>query len=137
VLAGLLAHARLEPWLRKQTLGDNPMTDSNCLCLNAPLPYDQYAAIRFIGVDETEGRFGEVSLKQCKHCGRYWLHYSVEYEHQSGSGRYFMGVITPEAAKGLTPEMAIDYLDALDWHLYGGSYFRSKGRATGKVGLLV
>ena len=29
---------------------------ADCICLNAPLPYDQYEAIRFIGVDETDGR---------------------------------------------------------------------------------
>jgi len=107
-----------------------------CICLNLPMSYNHYKNIGFIGVDETEGRFGEVNIKQCKHCGRYWLHYFVEYEEFSESGRYFMGVITLEAAKTIKPETAIDYLDSLEWHLYGGSYFGGKGKSTGEVGPL-
>jgi hypothetical protein len=105
-----------------------------CICLNGPLRFDQYDEISYIGVDETNGRYGDVTLKQCKHCGRYWLHYLVEYEAFTGSGRYYMGLITPEAAKGLKPEDAVEYLNSLEWHLYGGAYFGGrKGKSTGAV----
>jgi hypothetical protein len=109
------------------------MIDLGCSCLTAPLPYDHYAQVRFVGVDEAEGRFGEVSVWRCKRCGRHWLRYLLEYEHLPESGRYFMGLITPEAAEALKPDAAIRHLDSLEWHLYGGSYFRGQGRAAGKA----
>jgi hypothetical protein len=96
-------------------------------------PFQGYDTIRFIGVDTTNGRYGEVSLWQCKQCDRYWLHYLVEYEASTNSGRVFMGLITPQIADSLAPNDAIDYLDGLEWHLYGGSYFGSKGRSSARV----
>ena len=105
---------------------------SKCICLDLPLPFDHYEEVRFIGIDEILGRFGQVTLKRCRHCQRYWLHYFVEYEAFSKSGRYYMGLITPETAETLTPETAVDYLENLDWYLYGGSYFGRMGRSTGQ-----
>lgn len=87
-----------------------------------------------MGIDETNGRFGEVSLKQCKVCGQLWLHYFVEYESFTGSGRYFMGMISPEVAETISAESAVEYLNELEWHLYAGSFFSGKkGRRTGQV----
>lgn len=106
-----------------------PDDPSKCICLNLPLPFDHYEKVRFVGRDDTHGRFGEVTLKRCRHCQRYWLHYFVEYEAYRRSGRYFMGLITAAAAETMTAEMAVDYLGNLDWHLYGGSYFDNR---TGK-----
>lgn len=104
-----------------------------CECLNEPMGFDQYNIVKDLDRDETNGRFGEVELWQCKKCGRFWLHYLVEYEAFKGSGRYFMGLITQEVANALAPDKAIEYLDQLEWHLYGGSYFGRKGKSTGKV----
>jgi hypothetical protein len=109
----------------------------DCPCLQSAQGYLNYLDIRSVGVDPTQHRYGEVTVKQCKHCGRLWLHYFVEYEAFSESGRWFMGLITPEQAEAMTPEKAIDYLDTLDWHLQGGSYFRTASRrSTGKAGPL-
>ena len=45
-----------------------------------------------------------------------------------------MGVITAELAETLSPNAAVDYLNKLDWHLYGGSYFDGrKGKSIGNV----
>jgi hypothetical protein len=110
-----------------------PSEASKCLCLDLPLPLYHYGKEKFIGVDETLGRFGQVTLKQCRHCRRWWLHYFVEYEAFRASGRYFMGLITPEVAETITPETAVEYLESLDWHLYGGSYFFNRtGKSTSK-----
>jgi hypothetical protein len=112
------------------------MDEQPCNCLNAPLPADQYQPIRFIGVDKTNGRFAAVNLWQCKTCARCWLHYLWENEGFTASGRYYMSLITPEAAEGLTPETAVAYLNQLDWHLYGGSYYNGRqGRANQSVNL--
>ncbi len=110
------------------------MSADVCRCLSEPLSFDQYDKIIFLGIDDTHGRFGEVNILRCKTCGRYWLHYFVEYESFRGSGRYFMGLVTPETAETLSPDRAVEYLNSLDWHLYGGSYFFGrKGRASGQV----
>lgn len=110
------------------------MSEKHCRCLSEPLSFDQYDNITFLGIDDTHGRFGEVKMLRCTTCGRYWLHYFVEYESFRGSGRYFMGLVTPETAERLSPDRAVEYLNSLDWHLYGGSYFFGKtGKATGLV----
>lgn len=108
--------------------------DPSCICLDSPLTYKHYKEIGFLGQDETHGRFAQVSVRQCRNCNRYWLHYFVEYEHHRGSGRYFMGLIYLETARNLNPEAAVDYLNTLDWHLYGGSYFSHAGKSTREVG---
>lgn len=103
------------------------MTASDaCPCQEEPQPFTHYDEVRAIGTDETNGRFGDVTLRRCNHCGCLWLHYLVEFESRSRSGRYFMGLITPDAAETLTAEAAVPYLESLDWHLYGGSFFDGK-----------
>jgi ribosomal protein S18 acetylase RimI-like enzyme len=105
--------------------------EPSCECLNEPLEFDHYAVLRYIGVDEINGRYGDAALWQCKICGRLWLHYLVEIEGFTGSGYYLMGLITPELSETITPDAAMDYINSLDWHLYGGSYFHGrKGRST-------
>lgn len=107
-----------------------PSEHSKCVCLDLPLPFYHYEEVRHVGVDPQNGRYGQVTLRRCLHCQRLWLHYFVEYEAFSRSGRYFMGLITPEAAETITAETAVEYLDRLDWHLYGGSFFGRAGRST-------
>lgn len=86
-----------------------------------------------VGVDETNGRFGQVALLRCRSCARLWLDYHVAYEGFTGSGRWFRGVISEEQAATLQPATAAAVLSALEWHLYGGSYFGHSGRAAGRV----
>lgn len=110
------------------------LIEQACICMNKPMEFDQYETVKHIGVDPTNGRCGDVTLKQCKYCDRYWLYYQVEYEAFTRSGRYFLGLIAPDTVRTLSPDAAIDYLNNLDWYLYGGSYFGGrKGRTTGKV----
>jgi len=99
------------------------MTERDCPCLVEPQSFDTYTAIRFVGVDATEGRYGEVRLKQCKTCDRYWLDYFFEKEAFTGSGRYILGRISGTEAERMTPEMAVPYLESLEWYLYGGTFF--------------
>lgn len=87
-----------------------------------------------LGIDDTNGRFGEVSVETCKACGRKWLHYLVEYEALSNSGRWYRGLVTAEMLRGLKPESAVALLESLPWHFYGGSYFQTTGRkGSGRV----
>jgi len=106
------------------------MDEQSCRCLLEPLEYDRYLPLRFVGIDPAQGRFGEVNIWQCKTCRRLWLHYLIEEEAFTASGRFFMGLIAPADAAVITAGAAWDYLQRLEWHLYGGSYFGGKGKTT-------
>ena len=101
--------------------------------MTPPFLYSDYDS-RSVGVDETNGRFGEVSVDTCKVCGQMWLHYLVEYESFSESGRWYRGPVTPEMVESLRPEQAPELLASLPWRFSGGSYFRSQGqKGTGPI----
>jgi len=108
------------------------MKAKRCRCLKSPQVYDAYEDVRFVGIDETKGRYGEVEILRCRNCGALWLKYFVEYEAFRSSGRYFMGLINEENAQDIKPEEAVDYLRSLEWYLYGGSFFKDQGRADDK-----
>jgi hypothetical protein len=100
---------------------------AECRC--ATPPYDHRDFYRTeIGVDEARGRFGDVAVDRCRHCGGVWLHYHYEIEAFSGSGRWYRGLLTPEQAARATPANALQILAELPWHLYGGSFFGTAGR---------
>lgn len=90
-----------------------------CSCLSGDMPYTSYEERR-IGMDED---FGEVSVLRCKSCGRFWLKYLMEYEHLTGAGRWFLGLIGPEVASSLKATKATKVLESLDWYYRGGSAF--------------
>jgi hypothetical protein len=102
-------------------------TMSDCICMNPVFRYPDFDRIE-IGVDETKGRFGEVSIHVCRTCGRKWLHYYVTYEGFSQSGRWYRGLVSDETAGAVTPETAVNVLEGLEWHFYGGSYFGMAGQ---------
>jgi hypothetical protein len=107
------------------------MTD--CLCFKPPLNYSDFDQRNLKGYDETDGRFGEVSIETCKHCGTKWLRYFVEYEAFTKSGRWYRGVVSDEVSEAVTLESAVSILEGLDWWIRGGSYFISDGKK-GKKG---
>lgn len=94
---------------------------AQCGCMENPRP--PLPEVRWIGKDETEARCGQVSLRRCDACGRYWLLYQVEYPSYTQSGRWFVGLIDAERAETLAPEEAVPHLASLDWYFRGGAYF--------------
>lgn len=98
-----------------------------CLCMTPPFDYRDFETTP-LGVDETKGRNGEVSVETCKACGSLWLRYFVEWEWFSESGRWYRGLVTSELVESLKPEQAPELLSSLPWYFYGGSYFRTRGR---------
>jgi hypothetical protein len=63
-----------------------------CGCLDPHAgSYTDFESVRDVGVDKTNGRYGEVRVDRCRSCGRLWLHYFVEYEAFSESGRCYRG----------------------------------------------
>jgi hypothetical protein len=101
------------------------VSNDACECLAlGPRSYDEAP----VGIDQTRGRFGDVSVRTCRACGRHWLHYHVEYEAFSRSGHWFTGLLPDGADAALTPEAAVPLLERLPWYVYGGSYFGHAGQ---------
>jgi len=90
-----------------------------CPCLEGDTYYLNFEE-RSLGVDRD---FGEATVYRCKRCGRYWLHYHVEYEYLTAAGRWFRGPIAPEVAASATAASAKQILERLDWYFRGGSAF--------------
>jgi hypothetical protein len=87
-----------------------------------------------LGVDMRNGRFGRVALHRCTACGGQWLHYLVEYEAFSDSGRWFCGRVDDATAAAISAENAIGALAGLPWYWAGGSYFGGEvAKASGPV----
>ncbi len=98
---------------------------AECACLRlGPAAYDE----ALVGVDPTGGRYGDVSIRICRACGRRWLLYRVEYEGFTGSGRWYMGVLPEGTDAAVRPDAAVALLESLPWHVYGGSYWGTSGR---------
>ena len=96
--------------------------EKECKCLSLRFREADFDST-FVGTDSQECRYGEVSVHRCTGCGRVWLHYHVEYESFTGSGRCFRGLISESDLAALKPENAIQILESLDWHFIGGSFF--------------
>ena len=95
---------------------------NECKCMTPPLDYTDYES-RSVGFHP----YGEVRVERCRHCGRHWLEYKYQNEAYTGSGRWYRGIVSPEVAAVATVDSALDIIDALPWHLCGGSYFSSPG----------
>ena len=107
------------------------MTD--CRCMAPPFDFADFDS-EPLGIDQTNGRFAEVSVETCRACGAKWLRYFVEFEAFTASGRWYRGLVTAERLRTLTPELAVTLLESLPWYFYGGSYFQTTGRrGSGRV----
>ncbi len=95
--------------------------------------YPRRFATTAVGLDPTNGRFGEVTVDTCRACGASWLDYHVEYEGFTASGRWYRGRITAEQAATLTPAEAVPLLEALPWWISGGSYLGGVSRGSGRL----
>ncbi|GAB3995053.1 hypothetical protein GCM10028807_34180 [Spirosoma daeguense] len=102
------------------------LPENVCQCHKPPILYSDYTST-FVGVDETNGRFANVAIETCRHCGTNWITYQVEYEAITKSGRWYRGILTPET-QAIRPEDVVAYLKNLNWHIYGGSYFDTPGK---------
>lgn len=110
-------------------VGQQTNVATPCGCLAAP--GDTLLTLKELGLDS---RLAEASILVCRVCGRRWLRYFYEVEAFTGSGRWYLGHVTPEQASALTAEGAKGALEGLDWYYYGGSYFGGRsGRTAGEV----
>lgn len=83
-----------------------------------------------------DSHFAEVSVLACQKCGQHWLRYFYDHEAFTASGRWYLGMVTPEQLSGLTADHAKSSLEAMNWYYYGGSYYHGQtGRASGAISL--
>jgi hypothetical protein len=101
----------------------------SCACFVAPPA--RLSDAKTFGLDS---QLAEVSVLICQDCGQYWLRYYYEVEAFTGSGRWYLGAITPEQFATLTLEQAKDTLERLSWYYYGGSYYQGRsGRSSANI----
>jgi hypothetical protein len=103
-----------------------------CACFTAPSTH--LIALKELGLDS---HLAEVSVLICRECSQHWLRYFYEVEAFTGSGRWYLGAITPEQFAALTVEQAKAMLEGLGWYYYGGSYYQGRdGRSSGTITLI-
>ncbi len=100
----------------------------DCECLQHGPKHPDIIIDRDLGRDETEGRYADVDLIRCTRCRRLWLHYQVEYEAISRSGRWAEAPIDSITAATITPTAASEFLHSADWYVFGGSYYGHAGK---------
>ena len=93
-----------------------------CRCWHSGASFRQFSHFRSVGVDETEGRYADVWVQECRECHLLWLRYAVEYEGFSKSGRWARRHIGQPDAETITPERAVGHVENGSY-VYGGSYF--------------
>ncbi|GAA4166641.1 hypothetical protein GCM10022217_40770 [Chryseobacterium ginsenosidimutans] len=104
----------------------NKIAQIGCACEKPTSNYTEYRSSE-LGIDHTSGRHAEVTIQQCKLCQRIWIHYFVEFESFPKSGRWYKGIVSKKDRSQITPENAVEFLENLEWYVYGGSYFESTG----------
>jgi len=103
-----------------------------CACFTAPSTH--LIAVKELGLDS---HLAEVSVLLCQECGQHWLRYLYAVEAFTGSGRWYLGPITPEQFATLTVEQAKAILEGLGWYYCGGSYYQGRtGRLSGTITLI-
>ena len=107
--------------------------DASCNCESPDARYQQFRSWRILPCDDTDGRFGDVSILECIDCRQLWLRYAVEYEGFSNSGRWARGKIEDARARGIRSGEAVDFLAGLPSYLYGGSRFGKAGTGSGAM----
>jgi hypothetical protein len=101
---------------------------TECKCLNAGPQRPDISDERYVGCDETAGRFADVTLRRCSLCRRLWLRYAVAYEAFSASGRWAEAPIGNDIGATMTATAAAAFLDQAEGAVFGGSYHGHGGR---------
>ena len=65
--------------------GTSVDSQTTCRCSSPPFSANLFVRIE-LGLDD---RHAEVSLDTCVECGQLWLHFLIEEEHHSRSGRWW------------------------------------------------
>ena len=92
----------------------------DCACLAGTMTVHDYDATE-LGMD---GRYADVAIHRCRRCGRRWLHYHLEDEAMSRSGRWYRGLLKP--GEQATVESAATQLQEMADYFAGGSYYDGK-----------
>lgn len=98
----------------------------DCACLAGTMMYGDYESTE-LGMDD---RYADVAIHRCRRCGRRWLHYHLEDESISRSGRWYRGLLEP--GEQPSAENAATLLEGMKDYFAGGSYYDGKiGKRSG------
>ena len=126
-LSEAMDEAGVPPMLRKEESGSKTvMNEYICPCLDPKHSFSNEER-HYVGVDETKGRFADVHIIRCNKCQRNWIHYHVEFEAFTASGRWYRALVTREACEHLKPENAESLLKSSEYRVCGGSLFGTSG----------
>jgi hypothetical protein len=103
------------------------LKDVFCKCCTPPFNASDFLIVE-LGTDVSSGKWGDVTVEQCKACYTYWIKYLYENEAFSKSGRWFRAVLADNWRYSISSESVIAYLEQLDWYYYGGSYYETAGK---------
>lgn len=93
-----------------------------CACEKPTSSYTEFRTSA-LGVDQTHGKDAGVSIQQCKLCQRIWIHYAFHAALTSESGKWYKGIVSKKNRPQITPENALEYIESLEWYVYGGEIF--------------
>jgi hypothetical protein len=96
------------------------MAVAPCVCLDGEARYDVFDELP-LGQGEARS---DVSVQTCRSCRRRWLHLLLEFEGFTGSGRWYRGLLAPDAAASAGDAHAV--LAALPGYFAGGSHFNGR-----------
>lgn len=106
-----------------------------CACEKPTSSYTEFRTSA-LGVDQTHGKNAGVGIQQCKLCQRIWIHYAFHAALTSESGKWYKGIVSKKDRPQITPENALEYLENLEWYVYGGEIFgNTTAFGAGKISL--
>lgn len=100
--------------IKRQKLG--------CACEKPTASYTEFKTSA-LGIDQAHGKNAEVSIQQCKLCQRIWIRYAFNADSTPESGKWYKGMVSKKDRPQITPENALEYIEGLEWYVYGGGFF--------------
>lgn len=100
------------------------MQKLGCACEKPTASYTEFRTSA-LGIDNTHGKNAEVSIQQCKLCQRIWIRYDFNADVTPESGKWYKGMVSKKDRPQITPENALEYLESLEWYVYGGGFFKN------------
>ena len=76
-----------------------------------------------LGEDPTGGRYADVHLETCAHCGTRWLHYAFTLEFETRSARWYRGRLRADRGAELEAATAARLLESLPHYVAGGDWY--------------
>lgn len=122
----------LVPRAPTRTTHDANAVDRSCKCFD---PHEKAEWSQSVDIGMTDD-YWDVTRLRCAHCGTLWVRAFLEYEAFSRSGRHYRAPVSDEQIQGVSPEEALEHIEAAEFRIAGGSYFDGRDHVTKGPGKL-